>query len=184
MGRRIDMRLKGVREVRFLSPVFAATALICLNALAQTAATTPVLLRIVLPHAVMCGSDRHLEVEAELRNASGRAIALSPAGLLAHISFTNRASSLEDGFRTKASSNDPLPGWKSNKVVTLAPGMSYRQTLRLELDPDFFSVGVYRVQISFSGRYGGGKKEGLFVGAVDSNEALFEVNDCQPETKP
>jgi hypothetical protein len=86
-----------------------------------------------------------LEVEAELRNTSDRQLTLSPAGLLSQVSFTNRASSLEDGFRSKNSSHDPLPGWKGGKVVTLAPGESYRQVLKLELDPDFFSPGVYRV---------------------------------------
>ncbi len=53
--------------------------------------------------------------------------------------------------------------------------------LKLELYPDFFSPGVYRIQISYSGRYGGARKEGLFLGTVDSNEVLFEVDDCQPE---
>jgi hypothetical protein len=88
---------------------------------------------------------------------------------------------LEDGFRSKNIANDPLPAWKSGNVVTLAPGESHRQVLSLELDPDFFSPGVYRIQISYSGKYGGDKKAGLFLGRVDSNEALFEVDDCQPE---
>jgi hypothetical protein len=129
---------------------------------------------------------RELEVEAELRNISGRRISLSPAGLLAHVSFTNRASSLEDGFRSKESSNDPLPGWKGDKTVALAPGASYRQMVKLKLDPDFFSPGVYRVQISYSGKYGANGQAGLFLGSVDSNEALFEVDECpsSPAKKP
>lgn len=159
----------------------AVTLLVPSAVLAQTKPAAPLLFRIVLPRAVMCIGDRNLEVEAELRNISDHTVSLSPAGIQAQVSFTNRASSLEDGFRSKNSSSDPLPGSKDGNVVTLAPGESYRRVLKLELDRDFFSPGVYRLQISYSGRYGGAKKEGVFLGTIDSNEALFEVDDCQPE---
>ncbi len=155
--------------------------LLASTVLAQAKPTAPLLFRIVLPRAVMCSSDRNLEVEAELRNISDHTVSLSPAGIQAQVSFTNRASSLEDGFRSMNSSSDPLPGSKDGNVVTLAPGESYRRVLKLELDREFFSPGVYRVQISYSGRYGGTKREGVFLGTIDSNEALFEVDDCQPE---
>jgi hypothetical protein len=163
-----------------------AGAVVSGSVLAQTTPTTPLLFRIVLPHAVMCVGDRHLEVEAELRNISQHPISLSPAGIQAQVSYTNRACSIDDGFRSNTISTDPAPGWKSDKVVTLAPGASYRQTLKLELDRDFFPAGVYRVQIGYSGRYGVGSQEALFVGTLNSNEALFEVGDCaaSPVKKP
>jgi hypothetical protein len=172
-----DQHLRGVQLRR---SIFLLAVMVPMSISAQAPASAPLLYRIVLPHAVLCVVDRHLEIEAELRNVSDHQISLSPAGILSQLSFTNRASSLEDGFRTKSSSNDPLPGWKGDKVVTLAPGASYRQTVRLELDREFFSPGVYRVQASYSGRYGATKQEGLFLGTVDSNEALFEIDDCQP----
>ncbi|MFN8007374.1 MAG: hypothetical protein U0V70_10190 [Terriglobia bacterium] len=173
------MRPDILRVLRYLCAVLAVGAMTVDNIDAQSA-VQPVLFRIVLPHAVLCVVDRHLEVEAELRNTSGRQLSLSPAGLLAQVSFTNRASSLEDGFRSKNSSSDQLPGRKDGKVVTLAPGESYRQVLKLELDPDFFTPGVYRIQISFSAGMAGLRKK-VSSGTADSNEALFEVDDCQPE---
>lgn len=174
------MQLRFLHARCCVCAVLAIAVMMAAKASAQPTAQ-PVLFRIVLPRPVVCIADRSLEVEAELRNTSDRHLALSPAGLLSQVSFTNRASSLEDGFRSKNSSNDPLPGWRGGRVVTLAPGASYRQVLKLDLAPDFFSPGVYRIQISYSGRYGAVEKDGLFLGAVDSNEALFEVDDCQPE---
>lgn len=168
-----------LRALRYLCTVLAVGAMTVADGGAQST-TQPLLFRIVLPHTVLCVADRRLEVEAELRNTSGRQLSLSPAGLLAQVSFTNRASSLEDGFRAMNRSSDPLPGWKDGKIVTLAPGESYRQVVKLELDSDFFTPGVYRIQIIYSGKYGGVKREGVFRGTADSNEALFEVDDCQP----
>jgi hypothetical protein len=52
--------------------------------------------------------------------------------------------------------------------------------LKLKLDRDFFLVGVYRVQMSYSGMFGSDGQKDLFNGFVDSNEALFEIDDCEP----
>jgi len=156
-----------------------AAVMACNGLLGQVTPEGPLLFRIVLAHSSVCVADRHLELESELRNISGHPVSLSPAGITAQVSFTNRACSLDDGFRSNTISTDPAPGWKSDKFVTLAPGESYRQTLRLELDHEFFSPGVYRVQIGYSGRYGAGKQEGVFLGTSNSNEVLFEVvGDC------
>ena len=174
------MAPKGIPKVELLSLIMVVSAVISGGTPAQTRATAPVLFRIVLPRAVMCVGDRHLEVEAELRNISAHPISLSPAGIRAQVSFTNRACSLEDSFRSNSISADPVPGWKSDKVVTLAPGASYRHAFKLELDRDFFPRGVYRVQIGYSAMFGRSREENLFVGSVESNEALFEIDDCEP----
>lgn len=175
------MYLAGIRGALMSGLAFTGSLLAAAPVLAQTKPAAPLLFRIVLPRAVVCAEERNLEVEAELRNVSDHLVSLSPAGIRSQVSFTNRASSLEDGFRSKNSSSDPMPGAKEGSVVTLAPGESCRRVLKLELDRDFFPPGVYRVQVSYSGRYGGTKNRGVFLGSIDSNEALFEVDDCQPE---
>ncbi len=146
--------------------------------LGQTVSNGPILYRIVLPRATVCVGDRQLEVDSELRNIGQHAVSLSPAGIGAQVSFANRPCSLKDGFRSNTVSGDPDPAWKGGSIVTLAPGESFRKTLKLELDPDFFAEGVCRVRIAYSGRYGGAGRTGLFVGMLDSNEVLFEVEDC------
>jgi len=138
----------------------------------------PLIFRILLPHSAVCVGDRRIEVESELRDVSDHSIALSPAGVRSQVSFTNRACSLEDGFRSSTISVDPPRDWKEGKIVNLAPGQSYRQTLKLELDPKFFLQGVYRVQIGYSGKYGASDQGGLFAGTLDSNDVLFEIVDC------
>jgi hypothetical protein len=159
--------------------VMAFCAVLAGGTLTQKKPEPPVLFRIVLPCPEMCVGDRYLEVEAELRNISEHPISLSASGIRAQVSFMNLARSLQDGFRSNTISSDPIPDGRSNNVVTLTPGQSYRQPLKLELDHDFFSTGVYSVQIAYSGRYGAGRAEGLFLGTVDSNEALFEITDCE-----
>jgi hypothetical protein len=170
---------KSIRTIQWGGlPLALAVVVASSSMLGQDPSDSPLLFRIVLPHSSVCVGDRQLEVESELRNISEHPVSLSPAGIRAQVSFTNRACSLDDGFRSNTISTDPAPGWKSDKLLTLVPGASYRQTLKLELDRDFFSPGVYRVQLGFSGRYGAGKQEGVFVGTGNSNEALFEVGDC------
>ena len=38
--------------------------------------------------------------------------------------------------------------------------------------------GPLQVRIGYSGMYGAVGRAGLFVGMLDSNEVLFEVEDC------
>jgi hypothetical protein len=175
----IEMGKKSIRKAQLIAFALGLGVVVASGAmLGQSTSSGSVLFRIVLPHSMMCVGDRHLEVESELRNVSEHPISLSPAGIRAHVSFTNRACSLEDGFRSTTISTDPASGWKGGKVVTLAPDQSYRQILKLELDPDFFVQGVYRVQIGYSGKYGAGGQAELFSETLNSNEALFEVGDC------
>src|SRR5208283_452136 len=132
--RRIEMGFKSFQTVQWGGWFLALAAVMACNGLlGQVTPEGPLLFRIVLAHSSVCVADRHLELESELRNISGHPVSLSPAGITAQVSFTNRACSLDDGFRSNTISTDPAPGWKSDKFVTLAPGESYRQTLRLEL---------------------------------------------------
>jgi len=166
------------RGTHLISRAFALGIALSSSMPGQAVSNGPILYRIVLPRATVCVGDRQLEVESELRNIGLHPVSLSPAGIRAQVSFANRPCSLKDGFRSNNISSDPNPAWKGGSIVTLAPGESYRKALKLELDPDFFPEGVYRVQIGYSGRYGAVGRAGLFVGMLDSNEVLFEVEDC------
>jgi hypothetical protein len=172
------MELKTVRRAQLMGLALTLWVVVSGSLLGQARSSDSVLFRIILPHSMVCVGERQLEVESELRNISKHPISLSRAGMRAQVSFTNRACSLEDGFRSSTISTDPAPSWKGGKVVTLATGESYRQTLKLELAPDFFVQGVYRVQIGYSGKYGAGGQGDFFLGTLNSNEVLFEVGDC------
>jgi hypothetical protein len=172
------MERKRSRRAQLMGLILVLGLMLSGTLLGQATSSDTILFRIVLPHSTACVGDRHLEVESELRNVSDHPISLSPAGITAQVSFTNRACSLEDGFRSNTISTDPVPNWKGGKVVMLAAGESYRQVLKVELAPDFFTQGVYRIQISYSGKYGAGGREDLFLGTLNSNDVLFEVGDC------
>ncbi len=172
------MLKESVRKIRVVGLMLTLEFAVLCGTVGQPAPRGPLLFRIVLPRSTVCVGEHHLNVESELRNVSDHPVSLSPAGIKAQVSFTNRACSIGDGFRSNTISTDPAPGWKAGKVVKLGPGQSYRQTLKLELDPEFFQQGIYRVQIGYSGKYGAADQSELFTGALDSNEVLFEVSDC------
>ena len=171
------MERRRKRGIQLRAVVLALSFVVSGTMPGQTTPSNPLLFRLVLPRSTVCVGERQLDAESELRNVSEHPILLSPSGIRAQVSFVNRASSLEDGFRSNTISTDPVPGSKG-EVVTLAPGESYRRTLKLELAPDFFAPGFYMVQVGYSGRYGAGGREGLFLGTLNSNEVLFEVGGC------
>jgi hypothetical protein len=166
-----------IQNFLLIAAVTVCLAIIPDGSAGQAAPEGPLLFRIVLPHSTVCTGARQLETESELRNISGRPISLSPAGIRGQIQFTNRPSSLEDGFRSNGITADPPPNW-TGKTITLAPGGSYRRILKLELAPDFFTDGIYRMQIEYSGAYGGSGHKGVFTGSIASNEVLFEIREC------
>ena len=138
------------------------------------------LFRIVLPRPSVCIGDDHVKVEAEIRNIGKNPIVLSPSGIRAVLSFTNMACTLEDGFRSNTITADPLKGRKSGEATVHLPGRSYRQTVAVPLDRDFFTEGIYRLTIGYSGKFGATDRKGLFRQSLTSNEVIFEVLSCSP----
>ena len=140
-----------------------------------------VALRITLSRTAVCQRTPYLEVEAELRNVSLTALRLSTVGLGASISFTNVPGSLEDGFRSSHTNVDPLSTLREtrSRIVTIGVGGSKRETLRIPLDQDFFTPGVYRLTVGYSGTFGDRSSKGRAIGWTDSNEILFEIEECK-----
>jgi hypothetical protein len=147
-----------------------------LAGMSQTAKASddPLIFRIVPQDSTIANGSKFMILNVELLNTTQHVVRLSPAGIGAQVGFANNACSLTDGFRSQNTVVDPWPTFQG-KIISIAPGTTYRQTMKLNLDPEFFAPGMYSVGIVFSGTYGGRNKKGVFTGNLTSNRVFFEV---------
>jgi len=145
-----------------------------------------VVFRIIARENTVClGSSLRLEIE--LRNDSKRALRVQPNGISGVYSSTTRPAR-EQGFPEHANHYDlfhPLPSDKQPPTVMLLPGRSHRRLISLPLSDDFYRTdGIYRLSLSYSGLLHASKESAntgptLFTGSLDSNEIIFEIQDCK-----
>ncbi len=144
------------------------------NVASQTTAQRPLVFRIIAEDSTIASGSTFLPIDVEFHNTSKRPIHFSPAGIGAEVSFVNRPCSLNEGVRSQGTSADPGPGFKG-KVISISPGETYRQKIRLRLDPKFFTPGIYSVTVFFSGGYGTYGMKDVYAETLKSNEVFFEV---------
>jgi hypothetical protein len=138
----------------------------------------------------VCLGSRFVVVEAELKNVSGKKVAVAPEQLFYAYSFLGIPKDYNLHVKDRDSINDSVSiDWpKHNQhspkcaCVVLHPGESVKKSIKLDLgEPAFFDeVGNYRVQIRY-GLFDGGTFKGasLSTGVVPSNEFQFVVEECK-----
>jgi hypothetical protein len=139
----------------------------------------PLVFRIIPENSTLPNGSKFINIEVELRNTGQQMVRLSPVGIGAHVSVANRPCSLSDGIRNQSISADPLPSFRATKIVSIPPGGTYHQTMKLELTPEFFIPGMYSISMYFSGSAGHSDMKGVFNGDLKSNEVFFEI--AEPE---
>jgi hypothetical protein len=144
------------------------------NVAPQTTTERPLVFRIIAEDSSLASGSKFLPIDVEFHNTSKHLIRFSPAGIGAEISFVNRPCSLEEGVRSQGSSADSAAGLKG-KIISVRPGETYWQKIRLRLDPNFFTPGIYSVTVFFSGGYGTYGMKGVYAEDLRSNEIFFEI---------
>jgi len=134
-------------------------------------------LRILLPKSEICVQDKTLGFEIEVRNQSKGKMTLTPSAIGGRVLLSNRPMSIEDGFRSRTISAHPRGSAGLNENVVLEPGGMHRMALEIELDPEFFVIGVYRLKLELFGRFGVIAGKTAYTDLA-SNEALFAVQEC------
>jgi hypothetical protein len=137
----------------------------------------PLVFRIIPENSTLPSGSKFINIEVEIRNTGHDTVRLSPVGIGTQVSVANKPCSLSDGIRAQNSSADPLPAFRATKIVSIPPSGTYEQTMRFELAPEFFTPGMYRISMYFSGSAGGLKD--VYTGDLKSNEVFFEI--AEPE---
>lgn len=137
----------------------------------------PLIFRIIPENSTIPSGSKYVNIEVEIRNTSQQIVRFSPVGIGTQVIVANRPCSLSDGIRTQNISADPLPSFRTTKIISIPSGGTYQQTMRLELAPDFFTPGIYSISMYFSGSAGGRKD--VYTGELKSNEVFFEI--AEPE---
>jgi len=147
-----------------------------LAGMSQTAKASdePLIFRIIPQDSTIASGSKFMILNVELLNTTQHVVRLSPAGIGAQVGFANNACSLADGYRSRNTIVDPWPTFEG-EIISIAPSTAYRQTMKVNLDPEFFTPGMYSVGIVFSGTFGGRNKRGVFTGSLMSNRVFFEV---------
>lgn len=131
-------------------------------------------LRILPSQATISSESEAITIEVEFRNTGSNLLRIAPVGIGAQISIISRPCNLKEGVRSENISRDPIPLQSVPKIVSVAPGQSYRQLLTLRLDDrEFFKPGMYSITVHFSGSAGGAKD--VYTSDLQSNEAFFEI---------
>jgi len=140
----------------------------------------PLVFRIIPQDSTIASGAKFVTLDVELLNTTRHVVRLSPSGMGAQIGFSNRACSLTEPSRTQITSRDPWPEFRG-KIISIPPGGTYRRIMKLDLDPEFFSPGIYTVTVMFSGTYGSEPRKDVFTGNLESNQVLFEIAEPTDE---
>jgi hypothetical protein len=137
--------------------------------------------RIIPVNSSLPSGSKFISIEVELSNTSQKTVRITPVGIGTQVSIAYRGCSMDDGFRDLSTNADPFPDFRATKVISIPPGGTYRQIRKIELEPDFFKPGMYRMSMYFSGSVGGRKD--VFTGDLESNEVFFEIDEPENTAK-
>ncbi len=132
----------------------------------------PLRYRLIVSKPTVCAKES-INLELELENISNHDVLVDPRALLHTIDISRKGGAV-------VSTGDPMGQVTPDQFIPLAPGKSYRKNSSYPLQGRFFSaVGLYSIHLTY-GQFAdpSPKLPDLYIGAVDSNTVLFEINDC------
>lgn len=154
--------------------------------LAQAAAGGPskhhVQLRIIVSNPRLCVGAKEVPLEAVLANAGETAASVYRSGIY-EFTFTKQvhvdATWKVDAYQSRKdiSTGDPA---LHESPVSLPPNSSVIFPIKYNFSSNFFGEpGTYSVRVRYTKIPSDATAKDAFLGGAESNEALFELNDCR-----
>lgn len=131
----------------------------------------PLRYRLIVSEPTVCRGEG-IDLELELQNTTNHRVLIDPTALLDSVMSTHG----NHVFGSGSIRPGKIP---PDQLVALEPGASYRKTTSYPLKGEFFSAGIF----SFKATYRQTERfspqiPDLYIGFVESNRVLFEIQDC------